>query len=117
MDAVVGPMSEFFVRHTREELTNESVARRILLFPVATPSDLRQHPQLQARGYFTPMNHPELSAEVHYPGAFIKNGDGSAVADLRRRAPLVGEHSREIYSGEMGLSVAEIESLRRGGAI
>ena len=117
MDAVVGPMSEFFVRHTREELTNESVARRILLFPVATPSDLRQHPQLQARGYFTPMNHPELSAEVHYPGAFIKNGDGSAVADLRRPAPLVGEHSREIYSGEMGLSVAEIESLRRGGAI
>ena len=117
MDTVVGPMSDFFVRHTREELTNESVARRILLFPVATPSDLRLHPQLQARGYFTPMNHQELAEEIHYPGAFIKNGDGSAVADLRRRAPLVGEHNREIYGGEMGLSVAEIESLRRGGAI
>ena len=82
MDAVAGPMEEFFLRHTREELTRESVSRRILLFPVATPSDLRQHPQLEARGYFTPVSHPELGTEVDYPGAFIKDGDGNLLGPI-----------------------------------
>ena len=117
MDTVVGPMAEFFLRHTREELTRGSVQRRILLFPVATPSDLRQHPQLEARGYFTSMEHPELGASVDYPGAFIKSGDGTSLAKLRRRPPLVGEHNVEILGGELGLSSAEIEALRRGGVI
>ena len=117
MDTVVGPMAEFFLRHTREELTRESVSRRILLFPVATPSDLRRHPQLEARGYFTPVEHPELGTVVDYPGAFIKGGDGVNLAPIRRRAPLVGEHNLEVYSGEMGLTSEEIDSLRRAGAI
>ena len=117
MDTVVGPMADFFLRHTREELTRESVSRRILLFPVATPSDLRQHPQLEARGYFTPVEHPELGTTIDYPGAFIKGGDGSPLAGLRRRAPLVGEHNAEVYGGELGLTGSEIEALRRGGVI
>ncbi len=117
MDAVVGPMGDFFLRHTREELTLESVSRRILLFPVATPSDLLQHPQLEARGYFTSVSHPDLGVDIDYPGAFIKSGDGSPLAALRRRPPRVGEHNREIYCDELGLSAADVESLRRGGAI
>ena len=117
MDTVVGPMAEFFLRHTREELTMGSVERRILLFPVATPSDLRQHPQLEAREYFTPVKHPDLGKDIDYPGAFIKGGDGSQVASLRRRAPRIGEHNLEIYGGELGLAPAEIESLRRTGVI
>ena len=117
MDTVVGPMAEFFLGHTREELTRGSVDRRILLFPVATPSDLRQHPQLEARGYFTSIEHPDLGTAIDYPGAFIKGGDGAPVAPLRRRAPNVGEHNLEIYGGELGLAPSEIESLRRVGAI
>ena len=117
MDTVVGPMAEFFLQHTREELTQGSVDRRILLFPVATPSNLRQHPQLEARGYFVPLEHPELGATVAYPGAFIKDGNGSAVAGLRRRPPLVGEHNLEILGEELGLSSAELETLRRAGVI
>ena len=117
MDTVVGPMAEFFLRHTREELTRGSVERRILLFPVATPSDLRQHPQLEARGYFTSMEHPELGTAVDYPGAFIKSGDGEALAKLRRRPPLVGEHNLEVLGGELGLSPVELDSLRRAGVI
>ena len=117
MDTVVGPMAAFFERHTREELTLGSVERRVLLFPVATPSDLRHHPQLVARDYFIPLEHPESGAVVDFPGAFIKSGDGSSIAALRRRAPKVGEHNVEILGGELGLSAGELESLRRAGAI
>ena len=52
MDRVVEPLQKFFESHTKEELTEGSVERRILLFPVATPRDLLEHPQLEARGYF-----------------------------------------------------------------
>jgi crotonobetainyl-CoA:carnitine CoA-transferase CaiB-like acyl-CoA transferase len=117
MDAVVGPMAAFFEGYTREELTQGSLSRRILLFPVATPSDLRRHPQLEAREYYVPLEHSGLGAVVDYPGAFIKGGDGSPVAVLRRRAPQVGEHNAEIWGGELGLSAGELESLRRSGAI
>ena len=117
MDTVVGPMAEFFLQHTREELTRGSVERRILLFPVATPSDLRQHQQLEAREYFTSMEHRDLGTTVDYPGAFIKSGDGKALADLRRRPPQVGEHNVEILGGELELSPVELDSLRRAGAI
>ena len=117
MDLVTGPLSEFFLLHTREELTRESLTRRILLFPVATPADLRQHPQLTARNYFTPLEHPELAATIDYPGPFIKQGNGAPAAPLRRRAPLIGEHNQEIYAGELGLPDSQIESLRRAGAI
>ena len=121
MDLVAPPLGDFFLRHTREELTRESVTRRIMLFPVATPSDLRRHPQLAARGYFTPLHHPELGTTIDYPGPFIQtdpNQTGAPpAATLRRRAPLVGEHNREIYGGELALPPSEIESLRRAGAI
>ena len=117
MDAVAVPMEPFFLRHTREELTRESLSRRILLFPVATPSDLSQHPQLEARAYFTELEHPELAATVSYPGAFAKSGDGADIVGFRRRPPLVGEHNLEVYQDGLGLSPQEIDALRRAGAI
>ncbi len=112
-----GPLGDFFNSHTRAELVQGSLDRRILLFPVATPSALQDHPQLEARGYFKEMEHPELGATVQYPGAFIKSGDGGDIAGLYRRPPLIGEHNVEIYQGELGLSGLEIESLKRNGVI
>jgi len=112
-----GPLGDFFNGHTRAELVQGSLDRRILLFPVATPSALQGHPQLEARGYFKELDHPELGVAVQYPGAFIKSGDGVDIAGLYRRPPLIGEHNLEIYRDELGLSVAEIESLKRGGVI
>ena len=112
-----GPLGDFFNGHTKAELVQGSLDRRILLFPVATPSALQGHPQLEARGYFKELDHPELGVAVQYPGAFIKSGDGADIAGLYRRPPLIGEHNLEIYRDELGLSVAEIESLKRGGVI
>jgi crotonobetainyl-CoA:carnitine CoA-transferase CaiB-like acyl-CoA transferase len=111
------PLGDFFKGHTRAELVQGSLDRRILLFPVATPSALQGHPQLEARGYFKDLDHPELGVAVQYPGAFIKSGDGGDIAGLYRRPPLIGEHNLEIYQKELSLSGAEIESLKRSGVI
>ena len=112
-----GPLGDFFRGHTRAELVQGSLDRRILLFPVATPSALEGHPQLDARGYFRELDHPELKESVRYPGAFIKSGDGSDIAGVYRRPPLIGEHNIQIYQEEMGLSSLELETLKRGGVI
>ena len=112
-----GPLGDFFRGHTRDELVKGSLDRRILLFPVATPSALEGHPQLDARGYFRELDHPELKESVRYPGAFIKSGDGSDIAGVYRRPPLIGEHNIQIYQEEMGLSSLELETLKRGGVI
>ena len=60
--------------------------RRILLFPVATPKDILAHPQLEARGYFKELPHPELNDTVAYPGAFIRDHECGRVG--LRRGPL-----------------------------
>ena len=116
MEKSVAPLQRFFDTHTREELTRVSVERRILLFPVATPANILEHSQLKARDYFKELPHPELNTSVTYPGLFVKDIGGERVG-LRRRPPLIGEHNREIYHGELGLTPEELTSLEEGGVI
>ena len=117
MDKLSVPLGAFFKGHTRAELVQGSLDRRILLFPVATPSDLDDHAQLEARGYFKEIEHPELGTTVKYPGAFVKSGDGKDIAGIYRRPPLIGEHNTQIYQEELGLSSAELQTLKRNGVI
>jgi crotonobetainyl-CoA:carnitine CoA-transferase CaiB-like acyl-CoA transferase len=115
MARAVAPLERFFAAHTRAELTRGSVERRILLFPVSTPGDLLQHPQLKARHYFKELSHPELNISVAYPGPFVK--DEAERVGLRRRPPLMGEHNREIYQGELGLSSDQLAMLKAASVI
>ena len=93
-----------------------SVERRILLFPVATQQDILDHPHLKARDYFQELYHPELGATVDYPGLFVKDRDGDRLS-LRRRPPLIGEHNREIYQDELGLTLEQVTALKENGTI
>ena len=116
MEMAVAPLEAFFAAHTKEEFTRGSVERRILLFPVATPRDILNHPQLKARDYFKEVFHPELNVPVPYPGPFVKS-EGEELVGLRRRPPLVGEHNPEIYQQELGLTLEQLTTLREGGVI
>ena len=116
MEMAVAPLEAFFAAHTKEEFTRGSVERRILLFPVAMPRDILNHPQLKARDYFKEVFHPELNVPVPYPGPFVKS-EGEELVGLRRRPPLVGEHNPEIYQQELGLTLEQLTTLREGGVI
>jgi crotonobetainyl-CoA:carnitine CoA-transferase CaiB-like acyl-CoA transferase len=112
---VYAVLSRFFLRHTKAELSEEAQRRRIILFPVHTAHDLLEHPQLLARNFFRPLEHPELGETLCYPGAPYQLG--KTPWQLRRRAPLIGEHNAAIYGGELGLSRAELAVLMAVGAI
>ena len=57
----------------------------------------------------------DLGLKLTYPGPFARF---SAVPiEYRRRPPRVGEHNREIYVGDLGLSEPEFGDLTRRGII
>ncbi len=106
---------EFFGRHDKNFLFQGALKRKIMLYPVATPKDMFEFEQLDARGFWVEMEHPELGRRITYPGPW---GNFSATPlTMRRRAPLIGEHNREILGGELGLGEEELRALAGSGAI
>jgi crotonobetainyl-CoA:carnitine CoA-transferase CaiB-like acyl-CoA transferase len=87
-------IERFTLRHTKAELFEEALRRRILLVPVSNTADLVHSKQLNARRFWTMLDHSELRQQVTYPGPFAKLSEKPI--RYRRRAPLLGEHTREI---------------------
>ncbi len=87
-------IERFTLSHTKAELLEEAFRRRILLVPISNVRDMLDSEQLNAREYWTAVEHPELGRPVTYPGPFAKLG-GTPIR-YRRRPPLLGEHTREV---------------------
>jgi crotonobetainyl-CoA:carnitine CoA-transferase CaiB-like acyl-CoA transferase len=115
LDRIVPPVERFMLCHTKQQLFEGAVARRILLFPVAMPKDILESPQLQARQYFQELTHPALGIPLTFLGPFVQAS--ATPLRLRRFPPRLGEHNTEIYIDELGLSPEELARLREAGAI
>jgi benzylsuccinate CoA-transferase BbsE subunit/naphthyl-2-methylsuccinate CoA transferase subunit len=111
LDLIGEPVGQFFLAHTQEELVRGAAQRGMMFYPVADVSDLMASPHLEARGFWQRISHRDLGADVTYPGHFCIPSD--AECGIRRPAPLIGEHNREIYVDEMGLSEEEISILKK----
>jgi crotonobetainyl-CoA:carnitine CoA-transferase CaiB-like acyl-CoA transferase len=70
-------------------------------------------PQVAAREMVVELQHPKAGATKAL-GLPIKFSE--TAGEIRRPAPLLGEHTREVLSN-LGYSAAEIEKLQRDGAI
>src|SRR5581483_12125240 len=93
--------SAFFLRHTRAELEEGGMKRRLMIYATNTLADVVAHPQLAARGFFREVAHPELGRALTYPGPLWRS---TATDWPLRRAPLPGEHTDQVLLGELGLS-------------
>ena len=118
------PLSEFervieivrtFTRsHTKAELLQFAVERGFLMTPITTIEEVVKSPQLESRGYWQSIEHPELGRRFLYPGPFAKFS--ATPLQYRRRPPLVGEHNREIY-GELGINANQLADLAAKGIV
>jgi benzylsuccinate CoA-transferase BbsE subunit len=108
-------IARFFLSRTKEELYQGALERRIQLYPIYTIEDIVKDPHLKERGFWEHVEHPDLDTKITYPGAFAKSSEVKLRA--YRRAPLIGEHNREIYAGELGLTDNEMNALRQAGVI
>jgi len=101
-------------RYTVEELVEGAQLRRIPYAAVRPPEGLLRDPHLAERGFFVPIEHPELGAMVPYPGApFQLTG---APWQISRRPPLLGEHNDEVY-GRIGVTAADLATLREQAVV
>lgn len=113
-DDITASLMEFFSRHTKAELYSEAIKRRIPLYPCNTTEDLRKDDHLAQREFWQEVYHPELGETLIYPRpCMLMSG---ADSKIRQRAPLIGEHNREVY-GEAGLTVEEQAGLQARGII
>jgi len=108
-------IGKFFLSKTNAELHQGAVERGIILYPVNTTRDLAHNPQLKARGFWAEVDHPELRNRLTYPAAAFKSSE--YYCGVRHRAPLIGEHNREIYQKELGLTAEELRVLKEAGVI
>jgi crotonobetainyl-CoA:carnitine CoA-transferase CaiB-like acyl-CoA transferase len=113
-DIVVGAIAEFCRRHTKEELYEEGQKRRIAVTPINTAGEFINSEQVKARGTFVDMEHPVIGRYAHFgPVPRFSESPGR----ISRTAPLVGEHNREIYCGELRMSKEDLVALRASGVI
>jgi CoA:oxalate CoA-transferase len=106
-------LSGWTTTQPKEEIYHLLQELRSVAGYVATVEDLLSSRQLVAREFFQAIDHPTAGRAL-YPGApFRIHGD----TWRHGRAPLLGEHNRQIYGGRLGLSPAELSRLRGAGTI
>jgi crotonobetainyl-CoA:carnitine CoA-transferase CaiB-like acyl-CoA transferase len=107
---IIRPIGAFFSNHTRKELWEGGIERRVMVYPVNDARGVLEDPQLKDRGFWVELYHSHLLDSLTYPGPFLKtSGD---LCRIRGRAPLIGEHNQEIFQNELGLSEAHIWELQ-----
>jgi crotonobetainyl-CoA:carnitine CoA-transferase CaiB-like acyl-CoA transferase len=108
-------VAKFLMTKTKAELYEGATKRGILMAPCATFEDVLQNVQLEARGFWEMVEHPELGETIKYPGAPLKVKE--MPWRIQRRAPLIGEHNEEVYEKELGLSKEQVAILKANGVI
>jgi crotonobetainyl-CoA:carnitine CoA-transferase CaiB-like acyl-CoA transferase len=73
-----------------------------------------RHPQLSARGFYEPVEHPVVGC---HPVPGLPFRFGGVERWLRRPAPTIGQHNREILGGLVGMSSSEIDALEAAEVI
>jgi crotonobetainyl-CoA:carnitine CoA-transferase CaiB-like acyl-CoA transferase len=83
--------------------------------PVRSPDENLDDPHWRERGFFVEVEHPELGRTYTYPGLpYLFEGTPGRV---RSRAPLLGEHTYDVYVRELGLTPEALRECFEQGAI
>ena len=111
MDELLRP---WLMEHDKEEIFHEAQTRGIPFAPVYSTDEVVANEHLNERGYFVEQDHP-VAGPLRYPGAPYVMGDSPW--ELRRPAPLLGEHNEEIWCERVGVEAAALVTMRRDGVV
>lgn len=99
--------------HTKAQL-RDLFGGRIPFSPIYNAEEIFSDPHFAVRGMLPRVDHPGSGRQVAVPGVPVKLS--VTPGGVRRRAPLLGEHSREILSN-FGLPSDRISSLIERGIV
>lgn len=95
------------------EAADELQAAGVPASPVLSPAAVRDDPQLNARGFFRPVEHPQLGTmTLTAPGWHFEG-----LPEPMHRAPFLGEHNHEVLSKLLSYADDEIAELEEAGVI
>jgi len=107
-------LASFFADKKKIEIAVEAQRRGIPVTPLLRPGEVLSNEHTLARGTFHELE-VAPGETASFPSGFFEI-DGARVGP-RERAPLAGEHNRELWVERVGLSESELESLRAQGVI
>ena len=99
----------FIANMSRDDVYHGGQKRGFNMGAIRSPDEVLEDPHLDDRDYWAEVEYPEIGKTFRHPGpGGIFNGSPWKIS---RRAPLLGEHNREILVEELGLSDEEISKL------
>ena len=104
---------EWLLQRTKREVMEKSQAVGYMCGAINTMEDVFDDPHLKARGFLVEIDHPR-TGPLTYPGApFIMKETPWRPG----RAPLLGEHTKEVLTERLGYSDADLIRLGDRGVI
>jgi crotonobetainyl-CoA:carnitine CoA-transferase CaiB-like acyl-CoA transferase len=101
------------IERTKREIWAEARRAKLLCAPLFSMEDLYNDEHFRSRGFWSKVTHPVMG-DVQIPGRPFQMSAGGW--ELRRPAPLLAEHTREILT-RAGCSEAEIEAAAGAEAV
>ena len=97
------------------DLMRETMTRGLVVGLVQSPKQVMESPHLAERGYFVELDHP-VAGKLKYPGPPISPRT-PIEPWVYRRAPLLGEHNREVIVSRLGYSNQDFQTMQSQGVI
>ena len=101
-------VSDWTMRHTADEVTRLAQENSISCAPVYKSHEMPNHPQLESRGFFQSVTHPDTG---DYPYAGVSWRLSRTPGRLGGPAPRLGEHTRIVLERFLGMESGEVDDL------
>ncbi|HKT84736.1 MAG TPA: CaiB/BaiF CoA-transferase family protein [Novosphingobium sp.] len=113
-DSLVAEISAVLLGHDMQELVQLLESVQVPCGPIYAMDQVFEDPQVQHRGMRISLPH---GSGVDAPNVASPIRLSRSPVVHERAAPMLGEHTADILSAELGLSEAEMEALRRSAVI
>jgi crotonobetainyl-CoA:carnitine CoA-transferase CaiB-like acyl-CoA transferase len=110
-DFIMNRLNAWAKGFTKNELVEQAQHRHFPASPVSTPLDLVNDPQLVARGFLSPMDHP-VFGRITFPNGAIAGVLGTRLDP----APTLGQHTGEVLT-QLGYSETDRLALSAAGVV
>ena len=106
-------LDDIFATKRKQEIFYAAHKKRFIYGVIDSPEETVDNPQIQARGYYVPVEHPHLG-EITFPGAPFLMSDSPW--EVHAAAPRLGEHNAAVL-GKLGYGAQDLAYLRASEVI